>query len=1499
MGTIRTIAAAQNIKERDYWLSRLSGGLVKTAFPYDFMKVDGDSPGAFSFQLSGAVYANLVKISNKSEVRLHILLTTGWLILLNRYTGNNDVIVGVPTYRQEVEGELINTVLALRNSVTGTMSVKDLLMQVGQTILEANQNQNYPIETLIYQLNLPGTADEFQLFDLSILLEGLHERSYLNRIRQNMIVTFRKSEESIEGIMEYSSQLYRESTIRRIVSHYATVLQSALSDVNRPISQVELLSEREKKQIIEDFNNNRVDFPQDKFIYRYVEDCAYSTPGHIAVKAMNELPRHITYIELHEQSDRVGQELSRSGVQPGDIVGIMMERSIEMVVGMLGIWKVGGVYLPIDVDYPKERIDYMLMDSGSKLLVNEKFFRGFRGAILQKSPPADANLAYVIYTSGTTGKPKGAMVEHIGMLNHIQAKINTLHITAKSIIAQNAAHTFDISVWQFLTALVQGGTTVVYPDSLVLDPVRFIDRVNKDRIAILEVVPSYLSVMLDAVGTRQDLPLNYLLVTGEEVKPSLAARWFNKFPGIKMVNAYGPTEASDDITHFVMESAPDMERIPLGKPVQNFDIYIVDEHMNLCPLGVKGELCVCGIGVGRGYLNRPELTAGKFVLPSATRGSFEKPPLDPAKLLLNYHSPLYKTGDLARWLPDGNIEFLGRIDHQVKIRGFRIELGEIENHLARHEGIKEAVVMDREDREGKKYICAYITGKEGKTNIPSSVELKEHLSGILPDYMIPSYFVSMETLPLTANGKIDRKALPEPTSTTGDILYITDEMLNRLQLGEMAGNAIEMTELSIPTESKAVELTEEESHRILYEFNNTAAEFPTGKPLHQWFEEQVEKTPDNIAVSGPSALFSRQITYRELNEKANRLAAYLRGKGVRPGNIVGALAARSIETITGIFSVLKTGCAYLALSVTYPDKRIDFIRRDSKMQAVLTDNTRQFPGAGKNLLMIDITNENCYTGDSGNRRVEITSAAAVFYTSGSTGNPKGTVLEHAGLVNRLYWMQRAYPLVESDVILQKTAVIFDVSMWELFWWMFGGASLYILPADRGDKPQDIVDGVKDGRVTMIHFVPTPMTPFLNLIDTTGQTTEVATLKHVFASGETLTSSLVERFNRLLYVANGTRLHNLYGPTEASIDVSYFDCTSDGPVEIVPIGKPIDNVELYIVDRSLRPVPIGMVGELCISGVALASGYLNRPELTAEKFIMPSATRNPFEKGFPGPSQNFCSVTSFCRGGRGAVFSKKAPLVLYATGDLARWLPDGNIEFLGRIDQQVQIHGIRIEVGEIESALLKHRDIKEAVVVPKTDEKGELYLCTFIVAENDLSSSDFRETLARELPYYMIPARFVRMGKLPLTPSGKIDRKVLGLIELETGQEIEYIAPRTDIENQVAEIWKEILNRDKVGINDNFFDLGGNSLGVIQVSLKLNHLFKQGITPLVMFEHSTVSALAQYLEKTILQTSSVSGAGESETAREDERMDVKARGKSKMRERRKKVREGRTAPGIKN
>jgi amino acid adenylation domain-containing protein len=408
---------------------------------------------------------------------------------------------------------------------------------------------------------------------------------------------------------------------------------------------------------------------------------------------------------------------------------------------------------------------------------------------IHQAKPGD--LAYVIYTSGSTGKPKGVMIEHAGMLNHMMAKIKDLKLDKKSIVAQNASQVFDISVWQLFAALMIGGKTIIYPDELILETHQFISRLMDDQVTILEVVPSHLSVILEFLEPklRAFRWLRFLVVTGEEVKPSLLNQWFACYKNIKVVNAYGPTEAGDDITHFIMEHPPEGESIPIGKPLQNLKIYITDNKMKWCPLGVKGEICVSGPGVGRGYLNNPELTNQKFLQGGAGGAVFSKRGWHPQpihgqpdavlsgtssqkfaektkfnRVLVKSAPPgyrrqkIYRTGDRGCWQEDGQLRFFGRKDLQVKIRGYRVELGEIERQLTHHPQVKEAVVMAREDRTGTKYLCAYLV-TEGEAD-PS--EIKDYLQQQLPQYSIPAHFVQLEELPLTPNGKVNRRALPEP-----------------------------------------------------------------------------------------------------------------------------------------------------------------------------------------------------------------------------------------------------------------------------------------------------------------------------------------------------------------------------------------------------------------------------------------------------------------------------------------------------------------------------------------------------------------------------------------------------------------------------------------------------------------------------------------------------------------------------------------------------------------
>ncbi|MCP4213687.1 MAG: amino acid adenylation domain-containing protein, partial [bacterium] len=767
-------------KERDYWLNKLSGKLTKSTFPYDSRKSDtsGNQMRDIQFELPADVYSRLKKISGDSNIKLYVTLVTGVILVLHKFTSNKDIIIGAPTYKQDIQGQLINTVLALRNTLSNHTTGKELVLQVAKTLFEADENQNYPIETLLYKLNMPYEKKDFPLFDIAVLLENIHDPDYIRDIPVNLVFSFLAADDSFQGVMTYNSYLYRKSTAERIAKHLKHTLRETFFNPGAPISALDLVTGEDRQRLLEDFNGNNAPFPEDKSIYQFVQTHAEKSPHRIALTFEDF---QLTYKQLDERAGRLAGHLRERGVGEDRTVGIILKRSHLAIESILAVWKAGGAYIPIDPAYPVSRISAILRDSASEVFISQGEFieqlemEDYKGIAIKIDEPAGEKdgpspapavnthgLAYVIYTSGSTGKPKGAMVEHIGMMNHIQAKINDLHMEETSIVALNASLTFDISVWQAFTALTRGGHTVVYSNQLVLEPEAFIARLEQNQVTILEVVPSYLSVLLDSAeaGHTAFSQLKYLLVTGETVKPNLVKKWFEQYPAIPMVNAYGPTEASDDITHYIMTENPGMKRIPIGKTLQNLSIYIVDETMSLCPMGVKGEIIVSGVGVGRGYLNDVEKTASVFSW-------------DPFRGKKGVR--LYKTGDLGYWLPDGTLEFLGRKDYQVKIRGFRIELGEIENRIIAHPNVKEVVVVDKEDEGGNKFLCAYLVADH--TGRLDMVEIKEHLCESLPDYMIPASFVSLDKLPLTDNGKIDRKALPEPDSRSRNITYISSDAL--------------------------------------------------------------------------------------------------------------------------------------------------------------------------------------------------------------------------------------------------------------------------------------------------------------------------------------------------------------------------------------------------------------------------------------------------------------------------------------------------------------------------------------------------------------------------------------------------------------------------------------------------------------------------------------------------------------------------------------------------
>ena len=525
-------------------------------------------------------------------------------------------------------------------------------------------------------------------------------------------------------------------------------------------------------------------------------------------------------------------------------------------------------------------------------------------------------------------------------------------------------------------------------------------------------------------------------------------------------------------------------------------------------------------------------------------------------------------------------------------------------------------------------------------------------------------------------------------------------------------------------------VTEADLARIA-QFNRTETTFPDNVTLQELIEAQVDKHSSQTAVicDHDKVFGLPSLTYAQLDDKVNQLAHLLRAEGVRPGHIVALMVERSFAMTIGILGIVKAGAAYLPVSPDNPADRIDYMLKVGGVKVLLVQQKTagRIAFAG---LVINLDDLDVYRGSTARPGIlnKPQDLAYVIYTSGSTGKPKGVMIEHRSLINRLHWMQQAYPIDESDVILQKTPYYFDVSVWELFWWALQGAKLCFLMPGGERNPLAIVETIKKHHVSVMHFVPSMLNVFLEYLDGKGAgvSRSLASVRRVFASGEALAPSHVRKFNDILGSKTAARLTNLYGPTEATVDVSYFDCPAHNDFENIPIGRPIHNTRLYVI-REGHQVPIGEAGELCIAGICLARGYLNNPALTDERF-----TDNPVN---PGER-------------------------IYRTGDVARWLPDGNIEYLGREDHQVKIRGLRIELGEIENTIREYPGITDCVALVKKYSENIILIIAYVVCKSDLEVDGLKRHLKKYLPDYMIPNHFEKIGEMPLTPSGKADRKAL-------------------------------------------------------------------------------------------------------------------------------------------
>jgi amino acid adenylation domain-containing protein/thioester reductase-like protein/non-ribosomal peptide synthase protein (TIGR01720 family) len=776
-----------------FWMKEFEGEIPLINLPVDYprpakLTFDGDTvPFEFDMEETQQLY----RLAQEQSQSLYMILFAVYNVLLAKITGQEEIIIGTVTAGRihydlrQIVGMFVNT-LALRNFPSGGKTFEDFLMkEVRINVYAALENQDYPFDELVKKVAPRQDASRNPLIDVVFGLESTEDpNNYLMEVTRPdksndfgtkkakfdiTLVCFETGKE-IECSLEYKTKIFKRNTIERFASHFKRIVSTVCGNIQQRIAAIEFISVLEKSEILYIFNDTESEYPKNKTIHELFRDQVDNTPDNIAVvgasfaASVNDQP--LTYRQLNARANQMAASLRNKGIKPDDLAAIMVEPSQEMIIGLLGILKAGATFLPIKDGTPIDRIKYILEESGSRFLLTRKvLLEGFTfpGEILSLDDPTlykgdekdldcvkrPGDMAYVIYTSGSTGKPKGVMVEHCSLVNLCFWHNKYYSVTSKDHATKFAGFGFDASVWEVFPYLVIGAALYIVPEEIKLD-IQKLNRYFEENGITISFLPTQ---MCEQFMNIDNTSLRALLTGGDKLRTFIRKRY-------QLYNNYGPTENT-----VVTTSCPVNEflsNIPIGKPLYNNQIYILDKSDHMQPIGVPGELCISGDSLARGYLNNPELTQEKFIE-------------SPFKHLTPWaqYPKVYRTGDLARWLADGNIEFLGRIDYQVKIRGFRIELGEIENQLLHIENIKEAVVIAREDTPEQKYLCAYIvSSKSGEVDIPS---LKEMLSRNLPDYMIPSFFVQIQSIPLTANGKIDNKALPAPETTLEEYAAPTNE----------------------------------------------------------------------------------------------------------------------------------------------------------------------------------------------------------------------------------------------------------------------------------------------------------------------------------------------------------------------------------------------------------------------------------------------------------------------------------------------------------------------------------------------------------------------------------------------------------------------------------------------------------------------------------------------------------------------------------------------------
>ena len=1886
-------------KDKSYWEEKFSNIPEVANIPgtrQENIDLNNATAERIEYEITKKEVDELKEYCKANNISLYNFFMAIYAIYISEITNLDEFVIGTPilnrtNFKEKNAAGMFVNMTPLRINLKGVEDFKTFTKNIAIDSLSMLKHQKYSYQSLLENLreknkdipNLYNILLSYQITNTQMDEGDVKYRTewtFNGYCAENIDIQISDFNDtgSLSVSYDYKTNIYDGKDIENIHKRILNIISQVTRHENIKIKDIEIVTPEEKQQLIEDFNRTKLEYDENIPIIKFFEEQVNKTPNKTAIISNKKA---LTYKELNEKSNMLATNMINNGVKQEDIIGIMLNRSPEMIIGLIAILKCGATYLPIDPEYPQDRVSYMLENSETKVvlvnnntkkyvpqsclkinieLTNHKIYNNtenIKNIDLQIKPNA---LVYLIYTSGSTGKPKGVRITNRNLNNFIQGMKQIIDFNESKTMVSVTTICFDIFGLEMWCSLTSGLTLVVANEEEQNTPALLNKLCLENKVNIIQTTPSRYSVIFEEKNNLKFLDnITDILVGGEAVNEKIIST-MKKYTKAKIFNMYGPTETTIWST---VKELTNEETITIGKPIANTQCYILNKNNKILPMYMPGELYIGGDGVSNGYLKREELNQEKFI---------QSPFIKDARI--------YNTNDLAYYTENGDSVHLGRTDFQVKIRGFRVELGEIENVIEKNQNIKQAVVIKCKTKSGHDALIAYYTSDKQEVEKELITQLKKQLNQELPQYMVPQYFVKLEKMPYTPNGKIDRKALPVPDLESSnkkivkarnkldeELLKIIEKMLRienvsltdtLLELGGDSLTAItlstkilskfdvqvnikdilsnytiedisnyikenqskentrikiekvpeqetyplssaqrriyydakmigenntvyntpgailineimnkdtikeifekiaerhsilrtkfiikddavvqtidEKLELEIPTyqaaeshipdiikhfskpfdlekaplfrielhyidnkktlllveshhiimdgtalnniviefsrlyngenlkripiqykdyavwenkyneseEIKKVEkywinkfkgckleqlnlpydykmplrrsykgnkiskiidekrfrkieryakkigaspymlfitaffillykytgqeeitlgspianrninetkrmigmfvnnivvkgnvdvektfqefldeikeqvlddlsnqpypfdmlvkklgiigdasrnplfdvmftyqnnevntiklneeeaqiieinnniskfnlsleikpkthtinieyctdlfkkqtidklfehymnviecivndknikikdidiISEEEKHKILYEFNNTEFKYPKNKTISQLVEEQAEKIPDKVAI----VFENKELTYKELNEKSNQLANYLRNSEIQPNEMVGIMLPRSLELPIAFLGTLKSGACYIPIDPTYPAKRIEYMLENSKTKILIT--TKELYETVKFDNKICIDNEKIYLQDNTNleNMNTLNDLAYIIYTSGSTGLPKGVKITNKNLVNFIYGVKQIIDFNKNKVMVSVTTICFDIFGLELWGALTSGLKLVIANEEEQNIPALLNKLCIKNKVSMIQTTPSR---YAIIFEEKENLKFLDNITDILVGGEPVDEQILVNMQNY----SNARIFNMYGPTETTIWSTVKELTNE---ETITIGKPIANTQMYVLDDNLKVVPIGVAGELYIAGDGVGKGYLNKEEITKERYI-----KNPFIEDS----------------------------IMYKTGDVCKFDKTGELYCLGRVDNQVKIRGLRIELEEIESRILEFPYIKKAKVVKQSIGNREI-ISAYYIATKRIRIPELRKHLNDTLPNYMVPSYFTALDEFPYTPNGKIDKNALpipnGILQNE---KVGYIAPKTDLEVKLVSIWEEILNTKPIGVKDNFFELGGDSILAMNLNIKLLNITDK-IKYSDIFAYPTIVELSEKIQ----------------------------------------------------